>query len=51
MKLAAETRCELAVSLARPGSVSERNIIRQGFRTLYTRVKFEKNAGKEQRQL
>jgi GNAT superfamily N-acetyltransferase len=50
MKLATTTRCELAVSLARPGSPSERNIIRQGFRSLYTRVKFEKNVVKEQEQ-
>jgi GNAT superfamily N-acetyltransferase len=39
---AAEKRCELAMSLAVPGSVSERNITRRGFRTLYTRVKFER---------
>jgi len=44
MEIAAAGRCELAVSLARPGSASERNITRQGFRSLYTRVKFEKNA-------
>lgn len=34
--------CHLAVSLALPGSVSQRNITRQGFQTLYTRVKFER---------
>jgi GNAT superfamily N-acetyltransferase len=44
MEIAAAERCELAVSLARPGSPSEQNITRQGFRSLYTRVKFEKNA-------
>ena len=42
LQRAAESGCDLAVSLARPGSISQRNITRQGFRTLYTRVKFEK---------
>lgn len=39
---AAECGSELAISLAQPGSASQRNITRQGFQTLYTRVKFEK---------
>jgi GNAT superfamily N-acetyltransferase len=39
---AAEAGCDLAVSLALPGSTSQRNIVRQGFNVLYTRVKFEK---------
>ncbi len=42
MARAAELGCELAVSLAQPGSASQRNITRRGFRTLYTRVKFER---------
>lgn len=42
MRRAAESGCELAMSLAQPGSASHRNITRQGFRTLYTRVKFER---------
>jgi GNAT superfamily N-acetyltransferase len=42
LKRAAEAGCDLAVSLALPGSHSQRNITRMGFRTLYTRVKFEK---------
>ncbi len=42
MKKAEEVGCDLAVSLAVPGSHSQRNITRLGFRTLYTRVKFEK---------
>jgi len=42
MRRAAEQGCGLAMSLAQPGSASQRNITRQGFRTLYTRVKFEK---------
>jgi hypothetical protein len=41
---AAASGCELAVCLARPGSVSQRNIVRQDFRVLYTRAKFEKDA-------
>lgn len=39
---AAEAGSDLAVSLAQPGSTSQRNIARQGFRVMYTRVKFEK---------
>ena len=44
MQRAAERDCELAMSIALPGSASQRNITRQGFRTLYTRVKFEKGS-------
>jgi hypothetical protein len=39
---AAQAGSDLAVSLAQPGSTSQRNIVRQGFRVLYTRVKFER---------
>jgi GNAT superfamily N-acetyltransferase len=35
-------RCDLAACLAQPGSVSQRNIMRQNFSVLYTRVKFER---------
>ncbi len=42
LRSAAEARCELAMSLAQPGSHSQRNITRLGFQTLYTRVKFER---------
>jgi GNAT superfamily N-acetyltransferase len=35
--------CDLAVCLARPGSTSQRNIVRRGFAVLYTRVKFERD--------
>jgi GNAT superfamily N-acetyltransferase len=42
LRRAAETNCDLAVSLAQPGSASNRNIARRGFQTLYTRVKFER---------
>ena len=41
---AAQLDCELAMSLALPGSISQRNITRLGFQTLYTRVKFERNS-------
>jgi GNAT superfamily N-acetyltransferase len=34
--------CDLAACLARPGSTSQRNIVRRGFFVLYTRVKFER---------
>ena len=36
---------DLAVCLAQPGSISQRNVVRQGFQVLYTRVKFEKDFG------
>jgi len=42
MARAEEAGCQLAVSLALPGSTSQRNIMRNGFQTLYTRVKFER---------
>ena len=42
LRRAVETGCELAMSLAQPGSISQRNITHQGFQTLYTRVKFER---------
>jgi GNAT superfamily N-acetyltransferase len=43
LQRAAEAGCDLAVSLAMPGSHSQRNITRRGFQTLYTRVKFERD--------
>ena len=42
LKRADEAGCDIAVCLAQPGSSSQRNIVRQGFQVLYTRVKFEK---------
>jgi GNAT superfamily N-acetyltransferase len=42
LRRAAEAKCDVAVSLAQPGSASNRNIARRGFQTLYTRVKFER---------
>ncbi len=46
LRRAAEAGCSMGVSMAQPGSVSQRNIVRQGFRVLYTRVKFEREMGK-----
>jgi|HubBroStandDraft_1064217.scaffolds.fasta_scaffold18870_2 hypothetical protein len=40
---ASQAGSDLAVSIAQPGSISQRNILQQGFQVLYTRVKFEKN--------
>lgn len=45
LRRAAEEGCEVAMSLAQPGGHSQRNISRLGFRTLYTRVKFERGVG------
>ena len=42
LRRASESKCELAMSLAQPGSISQRNMTRLGFQTLYTRVKFER---------
>jgi GNAT superfamily N-acetyltransferase len=39
---AQEAGCEFVMSLAQPGSISQRNITRLGLQTLYTRVKFER---------
>jgi len=39
---ASQAGSDLAVSIAQPGSISQRNIVQQGFQVLYTRVKFEK---------
>ncbi len=36
---AREKGCDLAVSIAQPGSISHRNIERNGFRVAYTRTK------------
>jgi ribosomal protein S18 acetylase RimI-like enzyme len=35
-------KCDLAVCIAQPGSISQRNVVRQEFSVLYTRVKFER---------
>lgn len=40
---AVESGSDMAMCLAGPGSTSQRNIVRHGFQTLYTRVKFERH--------
>ena len=42
LRRAATENCDLAVCIAQPGSSSQRNVVRQGFSVLYTRVKFER---------
>jgi GNAT superfamily N-acetyltransferase len=44
LKNAAEAGCDLAMSLAAVGSISQRNIMKQGFQVMYTRAKFERAA-------
>ncbi len=41
LKYAAEAACDLATMGAAPGSASQRNAERQGFRIAYTRIKWE----------
>jgi GNAT superfamily N-acetyltransferase len=41
---ARETGCDLAMMCAEPGSASQRNGERQGFRIAYTRTKWRKDA-------
>jgi hypothetical protein len=40
MEAAEKAGCEIALTFARPGSISERNILRNGFAVAYTRTKF-----------
>ncbi len=40
LALAAESSCDLAMVATMPGSGSQRNVERQGFRVVYTRTKF-----------
>lgn len=40
METARKAGCEIALTFARPGSISERNILRNGFAVAYTRTKF-----------
>jgi hypothetical protein len=42
LRRAMSENCGLAVCIAQPGSSSQRNVARQGFSVLYTRVKFER---------
>lgn len=45
LRIAAEAGCTLATIEAAPGSASQRNMERIGFRVAYTRVSFEKRSG------
>jgi len=40
MDVARKAGCEIALTFARPGSISERNLLRNGFTVAYTRTKF-----------
>jgi ribosomal protein S18 acetylase RimI-like enzyme len=42
LALAAQSGCDLAMVATMPGSGSQRNVERQGFRVVYTRTKFSK---------
>ena len=42
LRRAVAENCDLAACIAQPGSSSQRNVLRQGFSVLYTRVKFER---------
>jgi hypothetical protein len=42
LRFAADQRCDLAMMCAAPGSASQRNAERHGFRIAYTRIKFRR---------
>jgi GNAT superfamily N-acetyltransferase len=44
LRFAAEQGCDLAMMGAQPGSASQRNAERQGFRIAYTRIKWQRRA-------
>jgi GNAT superfamily N-acetyltransferase len=43
LEAAFQAGCDFALSFALPGSASERNILRYGFRVAYTRTKFTRD--------
>ena len=45
LRFAAERRCDIAMMCAQPGSTSQRNAERNGFRIAYTRIKWRLPAG------
>lgn len=47
LRYAAERGCDLAMMCAAPGSSSQRNAERQGFRIAYTRLKWERRARRD----
>ncbi|HEX8618176.1 MAG TPA: GNAT family N-acetyltransferase [Thermoanaerobaculia bacterium] len=50
LQYAAAQGCDLAMMCAAPGSASQRNAERQGFRIAYTRIKWGRDANREQLQ-
>jgi predicted acetyltransferase len=46
LRYAAEQGCDIAMMCALPGSASQRNAERQGFRIAYTRIKWQLFQGK-----
>ena len=46
LAFAAQAGCDLAMVTTLPGSVSQRNVERQGFRVVYTRSKWMRESGK-----
>jgi hypothetical protein len=46
LRYAAENGCDIAMMCALPGSASQRNAERQGFRIAYTRIKWQLHQGK-----
>jgi hypothetical protein len=46
LRYAAENGCDIAMMCALPGSASQRNAERQGFRIAYTRIKWQLSQGK-----
>jgi hypothetical protein len=51
LRHAASLGCDLAMMVAAPGSSSQRNAERQGFRIAYTRTKWQRDAERCQRSL
>ncbi len=47
LDFARAAECDVAMMCARPGSASQRNAERQGFRIAYTRIKWELRAGSD----
>ena len=45
LRFAVDSGCDLAMMAAQPGSASQRNAERQGFRLAYTRTKWRKSRG------
>lgn len=46
LRIAAEAGCEFAVVVTMPGTASERNVVRNGFRLAYTKAAFQRSVPK-----